>query len=341
MLRVSLPIRRVFCVCSGRHVSTLLDSHKEFLKVIENQGSGQIQHSIRERILEIIISNPEKKNALSGRMIFQFASLIDELIFSPSYQDTVGIILRGDPSGDAFCAGLDFSTALDNSNLPDFSQMMCHLMTDLCTRVQCANVISVAFVEGYALGGGAELSTACDYRMLTTASHIGFVHAKLGASPGWGGGRRLFDIVGRSNALYMLGTGQIMTAQQALNIGLATHVVPSLADLRKIEQSNGSGEHDVEAVRAAYDFLKGFSTMKYPMAVKDLKSLVSSLAGEHSAVTNNGNIHKSQTTETVLMNDIHEAILSSNRVAAEKAIFFKRWGSKENSEALATKRKSK
>jgi enoyl-CoA hydratase/carnithine racemase len=355
MLRLSTTIRRGLSV---RLISTLLESHKEFLNVIENQGTGHIQHKHKDHILEITICNPEKKNALSGRMIHQFATLIDELVFSPDYYTTVGLILRGDPAGGAFCAGLDFSTALENSKRPDFSHMMCHLMTDLCTRIQCANVVSVAFVEGYALGGGAELSTACDYRMLTTDSHIGYVHAKLGASPGWGGGRRLYDIVGRPNALRMLGTAHIMNAQQALNIGLATHIVPSFTELEEASQSGAIRDNELhpEAVHAAYVFLNDFASMKYPLAVKDLKALVSSLSVDHTTsppaspttattttaadirVATNG---ASSDTTNRLMEDVHTSILTSSRVAAEKAMFFKRWGSKENADALAGKRKSK
>lgn len=323
----------------GRHISSLINTHQNFLGIIRNQGSGQITSTKNNHIVEIVISNPEKKNALSGRMIYQLANLVDDLLLSPSYNETVGLIIRGDRSGGAFCAGLDFSTALENSDLPEFAPMMCNLMTDLLTRIQCANIVSVAFVEGYALGGGAELSTSCDYRMLTSDSYIGFVHARLGASPGWGGGRRLYDIVGRSNTLRMLGTGKIMSAQEALDIGLASSVVPSRNELIKIDENDSN----IDAVEAAYEFLNEFASMKYPVAVKDLKALVSSLSVDHSPVQMNRTtpVDQSEVANTTsrLMQDVHSSILNSSRVKAEKSMFFKRWGSKENADALSGKKK--
>ena len=317
-----------------RGLRTLLDEHRSFLDSIKMQGVGAVHCEKRNHIVEVTLSNPQKKNALSGKMIYQLAILVDELLFSQDHSETVGLILRGDKSGGSFCAGLDFSTALENAHQQEFAPLMCHLMTDLCTRIQCANIVSIAFIDGYALGGGAELSTACDYRILTSSSNIGFVHAKLGASPGWGGGRRLFDIVGRCHTLHLLGTASILSATEAYRIGLATQVVPSVTTSTD------------DPVVAAYEYMNQFALMEYPAAVKDMKSLVAGLSifdlppsttcnpiGNDS---NNSNSHIDKRTLEV-MEKAHEAILASSRVVTEKRVFFKRWGSVENTKALRSK----
>ncbi|KAG7273241.1 hypothetical protein CRUP_001337 [Coryphaenoides rupestris] len=73
---------------------------------------------------------------------------------------------------------------------------MCMFMQDALTRLLRLPLVSVALVEGRALGGGAELTTACDFRLVTRDSRIQFVHKHMGLVPGWGGAARLVPIRG-------------------------------------------------------------------------------------------------------------------------------------------------
>ena len=85
-------------------------------------------------------------------------------------------------------------------------------------------MISIAVITGSAVGGGAELSTACDFRVLHPDAQVRFVHTKMGVSPGWGGGMRLTRLVGRRAALRLLASAAPLTASDALSLGLADHV---------------------------------------------------------------------------------------------------------------------
>jgi len=78
-----------------------------------------------------------------------------------------------------------------------------------------------------ALGGGAEVAVACDFRAFSKDSSIGFVESKLGLSPGWGGGVRLVELVGRRHALPMLASGKVYSSKEASQVGLADYCVNS------------------------------------------------------------------------------------------------------------------
>ena len=283
--------------------------YNEFLLQIKDHGGGSVslKKTVHENVVDIHIENPSKRNCLSGKMIYQLISVIDTLSAREEYSHSVAVILRGHGSDDgvckldsaspAFCAGLDFSLAKEVINSPSQGLIMCNMMTEALNRFRNMNMISVALIHGPALGGGAELSTACDFRLITDdpSSTMGFVHGKLAASPGWGGGKRLLDIVGRNQALRLFGSACILTPNEANDVRLADAVLSSSSDKSLLQQS--------------LSFLEPFTSMPYPAAVKDLKYLVGGLSSGSSA--------------------------ECGRL--EKDIFKKRWGSDDNVTALRKK----
>ncbi|ETV82952.1 hypothetical protein, variant 2 [Aphanomyces astaci] len=102
---------------------------------------------------------------------------------------------------------------------------MSRVMTHALTRLRRLPFPSVAVVEGAAIGGGAEITTACDFRVLARSASIQFVHGRMGVSPGWGGGARLVQLVGRQRALRLLGRTEKVAAADAEVLGLADAVV--------------------------------------------------------------------------------------------------------------------
>lgn len=106
------------------------------------------------------------KNALSGKMISQFTDILDELI---SYKDNCkGVLIRG--YGETFCSGSDLigvrETASHEAGLQLAQIMQFNLM-----RLQRLPMISVAYLDGYALGGGAELAMGADLRVMSSKLH--------------------------------------------------------------------------------------------------------------------------------------------------------------------------
>jgi ethylmalonyl-CoA/methylmalonyl-CoA decarboxylase len=293
-----------------RGISTLRNSYSSFLSEISGYGEGNILYK-KAHISEIILDNPKKRNALSGQMINHLIDILDDVLYNSP--DTIGLILRGkSPSQHhkhppSFCAGLDFSVAKSVINTPEKGVEMCTMMTDAFTRLKKSPILSLALIHGPALGGGAELSTACDFRAMTTApsTEIGFVHATISASPGWGGATRLLNIVGRNKALHLLCSAQRLTPLQAVEFGLCDHIF-ELSDLEV--PSNVDHDHDILS-HCGHTLLSPYLQMPYPNAVKDLKSLISDLS-------------ESPTESQLLI---------------EKNMFLKRWGSEENSSALKKK----
>lgn len=86
-------------------------------------------------------------------------------------------------------------------------------------RIRNLPLISVCLIEGYAIGGGAEITTSCDYRIMTSEAMIQFIHCKLGLIPGWGGAGRLVHIVGKDKALKLIGSSMKIHPSVAKELG--------------------------------------------------------------------------------------------------------------------------
>ena len=163
----------------------------------------------------LLFDNPSRSNAMSGPMLRDFKGAVEEL----EGWDGLAVVLRG--AGDrSFCAGADRALVRAALDRPELGRAMCSVMQDLTARLNGAPVISVAAIEGAAVGGGAEMATAADFRVMSRTAHIRFVHARLGLSPGWGGGGRLLRLVGRRHALRLLATARRVSADEALDLGL-------------------------------------------------------------------------------------------------------------------------
>lgn len=101
------------------------------------------------------------------------------------------------------------------------------LMQTNLTRLRRLGLVSVALIEGYAVGGGAEITTACDFRVMTSTekSYIRFIHNKLSLCPGWGGASRLTQILGRKKALQVLLQAEKLSASNAHDLGLVDDII--------------------------------------------------------------------------------------------------------------------
>jgi enoyl-CoA hydratase len=93
------------------------------------------------------------------------------------------------------------------------------------SRIENLRYPVIAAVNGFALGGGCELAMACDFRIASAKAKFGQPEVSLGLIPGYAGSQRLPRIAGISNALYMLMTGDMIDAAEAMRIGLVQKVV--------------------------------------------------------------------------------------------------------------------
>lgn len=174
-----------------------LNAIKDKLKVFKS-GDIYLTKDDSTGIARLAIDHIEKRNSLSGYMMVRLAEAVDEL---EGWKAGKGLIVHG--SGGYFCSGgdLDFVKQI---NTPDEGFEMACLMHDTLTRLGRLPLVSVSFVEGKAIGGGAEMTTATDYRLFTSDAQVQFVHLRLGLVPGWGGTTRLVRLLGRRNALSII-----------------------------------------------------------------------------------------------------------------------------------------
>jgi enoyl-CoA hydratase len=133
------------------------------------------------------------------------------------------IIITG-KGGKAFAAGADIS---------EFPKMSADQGIALSARgheifnaIENCRIPVIAAVNGFALGGGCELAMACHIRIASEHAKFGQPEVKLGLVPGYGGTQRLIEMIGRSQGLEMLLTGEMIDADKALQLGLVSRVVP-------------------------------------------------------------------------------------------------------------------
>jgi enoyl-CoA hydratase len=169
------------------------------------------------RVATLTVDRPHVRNALDTETVAEFHRALEEV---RSARATV-LIVTG--AGDkAFVSGADIK-AIQARRRDD---ALASINSRLMTAVEAHDAVSIAAVNGYALGGGCELALACDLRIAAENAVFGLPEPSLGIIPGAGGTQRLPRIVGLGRAKEMILTGARWDARQALAAGLVSQVVP-------------------------------------------------------------------------------------------------------------------
>jgi enoyl-CoA hydratase len=177
-------------------------------------------HWINAKFAQLTLDNPQARNAVSTTMMKHLETHSAEICA----QKASVVILIG--AGEkAFCAGGDLkevrSSLLNKRSALEMNQRMSLALSSFAEH----NVFLIIALDGAAVGGGAELTAYGDYVIAHPESSIAFVHARLGVSPGWGGGIRLFQKIGVHKAKQVLIRAERMFAQEAYDLGLIDHIV--------------------------------------------------------------------------------------------------------------------
>lgn len=188
-----------------------------------------IKYEVKENIGCVTINRPKAMNALN-------MDVLNELydVFTNIEADTAikAVILTGE--GKAFVAGADIAQ-MNQLNAIEGRQMMImgHKVMNLIEGMEKP---VIAAVNGFALGGGCELSMACDIRIASEKAKFGQPEVGLGIIPGFGGTQRLSRLVGKGMAKYLIMTAEMIPAAEAHRIGLVEKIVPPEALMEEAEK---------------------------------------------------------------------------------------------------------
>jgi ethylmalonyl-CoA/methylmalonyl-CoA decarboxylase len=204
-----------------------------------------------DRVAELVIDNAARRNAVSPGMMVDLEHALERL----EAWDGAAVVVRG-AGTKAFCSGGDLEAV--ERHLLDHGDAMALFMTDLLDRMHRLRCVVIAAVEGVALGGGAEILTAADLVIASEGASIGFVHATLAVSPGWGGGLRLVEKVGPSNAMRLLALAERHDPAAAKRLGIVDEVVPLGAAVGEAERWRARlASLPPDALRAAIEVARG------------------------------------------------------------------------------------
>ena len=173
------------------------------------------------RVATVTVNRPDVRNALDTETVAEFHRALDEVRAARS---TV-LVITG--AGDkAFVSGADINAIRQRTR----DDALASINSRLMSAIESHDAVSIAAVNGYALGGGCEVALACDLRLAASTAVFGLPEPALGIIPGAGGTQRLPRIVGLGRAKEMILTGARWDAARALESGLVSRVVPP-ADL--------------------------------------------------------------------------------------------------------------
>jgi len=182
-------------------------AHVEY---VEDDGCGLIR-----------INRPQVYNAISLATMTELEHILDWL----ETGSQVGAVVITGAGDRAFVSGGDLKD-FEQIKTYDSAVAMSRRMQRVTSRMHALPIPVIGAINGDCLGGGCEVALAADIRIVSATAHFGFKQVTLGITPAWGGRRRLVRLVGRSRALDLLLSGDLIDAEQALSLGLADKILP-------------------------------------------------------------------------------------------------------------------
>lgn len=206
----------------------------------------------------VTLRRPDKFNALDIAMLKALDAALDEA----EAADVRAVLVAGEGKG--FCAGGDVE-AWSAMSAADFQIRWVRYGHRVFDRLARLRQPTIAVLSGHALGGGLELAAACDLRVAEKQAKLGFPEASLGVVPGWSGTQRAVRRFGAQAVRRMALAGEMLTAEQALGLGVVDHVVDT-----------GQGRAKATAMAAT---IAG----RGPLATEAVKTMIAVAEGEESA----------------------------------------------------------
>ena len=174
-----------------------------------------IELEYKENIAILRFNRPEVHNSINDQAMKQLEDHLDEI--EANHKIRAIIITGSGPK--TFCAGGDLRYFASLKTY-DACLAMSKRMQAILERLIYGTRVVIAAINGQALGGGCEIITACHFRIAASHATFGLRQAPNGLITGWGGGKRLFKLIGKSSSLKLLLTGETIDVSEAIRIGL-------------------------------------------------------------------------------------------------------------------------
>ena len=182
-------------------------------------GDTVLKHQ-EGRVAILTINRPDKLNALNEAVRDEMLAALDDI----EKDESVGVVVITGAGEKSFIAGADIAEFEGRSPFDQRQAMRSPRIFDVMAAFPKP---VIAMINGFCLGGGCELAISCDLRIASDAARFGQPEINLGLIPGGGGTQRLPRLVGLGNALRMILSGDMVSAEEAREIGLVELVVPA------------------------------------------------------------------------------------------------------------------
>lgn len=169
-------------------------------------------------IATVTIDRPDVRNALRIETVEELRRALDGL----RGREDIGAVVFSGAGDKAFVSGRDIKDLLKLGRRDALE----HRLSALYREIELFEKVTIAAINGYALGGGLEFALACDIRIAADTAILGLPETRLGIIPAAGGTQRLPRIVGLGIAKHMILTGETLSATRALEVGLVSMVCP-------------------------------------------------------------------------------------------------------------------
>ncbi|MDX1478850.1 MAG: enoyl-CoA hydratase-related protein [Saprospiraceae bacterium] len=181
-----------------------------------------LEISVRQKVAVITLQRPQALNALNGQTIEELSHF-----FSDGYRQVgqIGAVVLTGAGEKAFAAGADISEFQEMNKEEGLA--FARRGQETFFLIEQFHLPVIAAVNGFALGGGCELAMACHLRIASEQARFGQPEVNLGLIPGYGGTQRLVQYVGKTKAMELMLTGDMLSAGEAQDAGLVNRVVPA------------------------------------------------------------------------------------------------------------------
>lgn len=183
-----------------------------------------IQLEPQGEIALLRINRPEALNAMNIDVISELSRTLDIV----GADESIKVVIITGTGEKSFCAGADISYMVNID--PITAEKYASSAQSVLNKIERLEKPVIAAVNGYALGGGCELAMVCDIRIASSNAKMGQPEVTIGIPPGWGGTQRLMRLVGPAKAKELVFTGKMISAEEALQLGLVNNVISLTSD---------------------------------------------------------------------------------------------------------------